>query len=161
MVDLSLAPERLVCALERGGCVPTIEEFIAIAARHSHAEAEDDLAATLATLDDEPVYELLPVGRRLVGRERTERYYRWFFADFNPRIVGYELRGDWTNEVGVVHEFTIQVRGDDGTVESHSLMGILVYGERGLAGERVYGTERILRMIFGPLYDVTEPMWGD
>jgi hypothetical protein len=139
--------------------MPTFDEFAAIAERHSNAEAEDDLVTTLATLDDEPVYELHPVGRRLVGREKTERYYAWFFENFKPRVVDYVLRGNWTNEVGNVHEFTIRVRADDGSIETHSLIGILVFGERGLSGERVYGNERILRLIFGPLYDETEPIW--
>jgi hypothetical protein len=138
--------------------MPTTAEFVAIAERHSKAEAEDDLETTLATLDDEPVYELLPVGRKLVGREKTRRYYDWFFNDFRPRVVDYTLRGDWTGGAGVIHEFTIRVRVDDGSIEEHALVGILVFGAERLAGERVYGNERILRLLFGPLYDETEPI---
>jgi hypothetical protein len=138
--------------------VPTIEEFAAIAERHSQAEAEDDLATTLATLDAEPVYELQPVGRRLVGREKTERYYRWFFENFKPRVVDYTMRIGGTNDIGVIHEFAIRVRNDDGGIEEHALAGILLFGDEQLSGERVWGSERILRMIFGPLYDETEPI---
>lgn len=138
--------------------MPTIAEFAAIAERHSRAEAEDDLETTLATLDPEPVYELQPVGRRLVGREKTERYYRWFFENFKPRVVDYTMRIGATNEKGVIHEFDIRVRNDDGTIEQHALAGILLFGDEKLSGERVWGGERILRMIFGPLYDETEPI---
>ena len=96
--------------------MPTLEEFVEIAARHAAAEAVDDMETTLATLDDEPVYELQPVGRRLVGRDRARRYYEWFFTEFRPRIVGYEMRFEATTSSGVLHEYSMKVRADDGTV---------------------------------------------
>jgi hypothetical protein len=138
--------------------MPTFEEFVEIAARHAAAEAEDDMETTLATLDDEPVYELQPVGRRLVGRDRTRRYYEWFFTEFRPRIVGYQMRLEATTPDGVLHEYSMQVRGDDGVVRDHSMIGILVFGQRGLAGERLYADEELLRLLLGPLYDETEPI---
>ena len=48
----------------------TIAELTAIAHQHAAAEADGDLAATLATLEADPVYELYPVGLRMTGMDR-------------------------------------------------------------------------------------------
>ena len=92
----------------------TIAELTAIAHRHAAAEAEGDLAATLATLEPEPVYELYPVGLRMTGLPLARRYYEHFFAHVAPRIAGYEMLGEWINEQGVLQEYRVSVRYDDG-----------------------------------------------
>jgi hypothetical protein len=112
----------------------------------------------MATLEDDCVYELQPVGRRLLGRDRARRYYEWFFPNFRPRVVDYALRAEWANENGVAQEYTIWVRGDAGEIERHEVIGILTFGTTALSGERVYGDERILRLMFGPLFDEAEPI---
>ena len=48
---------------------------VAVAHAHAAAEAAGDFAATMATLDDDPVYELQPMGVALRGREMAQRYY--------------------------------------------------------------------------------------
>jgi hypothetical protein len=138
--------------------VLTLQELVSVAGRHSAAEAEDDLDTTLATLDDDAFYELQPMGRLLTGADRVRRYYEWFFSDFRPRVVGYELRYEATTEAGVLHEYAMKVRHDDGEVHDHAMIGILVPGERGLRGERLYASEELMRMLLGPLYDETEPI---
>jgi hypothetical protein len=49
-----------------------VEELVAVA--HAAAEADDDLETTLATLDDDPVYELLPMGVAFRGRDAARTY---------------------------------------------------------------------------------------
>ena len=83
----------------------TIAELTAIAHRHAAAETDGDLAATLATLEAEPVYELYPIGLRMTGLPLARRYYSHFFAEVVPRIAGYEMRGEWVNELGVLQEY--------------------------------------------------------
>lgn len=136
----------------------TLDELVKVALLHAQAEADNDLDTTMATLEEDCVYELQPVARRLVGRTNARRYYDWFFPNFMPRVERYELRAEWTNEHGIAQEYTIWVRADDGTVERHDLIGILCFGREALSGERLYADERILRMMFGPLYDEAEPM---
>jgi hypothetical protein len=135
-----------------------LEKLLEVARAHADAEARDDLETTMATLEDDPVYELQPVGRRLVGRELAEQYYEYFFPNFRPLVVGYELRSEWANDDGLAQEYTIWVRADDGTVDRHDVIGILTFGDTKLSGERVYGSERILRLMFGPVYDEAEPI---
>ena len=59
------------------------ERLVAVAHRHAAAEAEGDLEATLATLEDDPRYELLPTGIVFNGREAARTYYEHFFSTFH------------------------------------------------------------------------------
>ena len=42
-------------------------------------------------------------------------------------------------------------------LERHRLVGILTMGERLMTGERIYGSERALRLMLGPVFDELEP----
>ena len=131
----------------------TREALVEVALAHSTAEAGGDLDATMATLEDETVYEL-----KLVGRDRARRYYEWFFEKFAPRIERYEMRGEWINDMGVNQEYTLWVRDDDGTSKRFEIIGILVFGDAKLTGERLYASEELYRMMVGPVYDEAVPV---
>jgi len=136
----------------------THDELIAIARAHAGAEARNDLAATLATLEPDPVYELQPAGRVMRGMSAARCYYDHFFAAFRPLVSGHELRGEWVNEEGLGQEYVIGLRTPDGRAERHHVIGILTFGARALSGERVYASERLLRLMFGPAWELTEPL---
>jgi len=135
----------------------TPAELIAIAHRHSAAEAAADLEGTLATLEGEPTYELYPVGLQLRGMERVRRYYDYFFAQVLPHTMGYELRSEWVGEQGLLEEYDITCR-IDGAVQTYRVLSILKFGRRALSGERLYADERFLRFLFGPLWFELEPL---
>ncbi len=136
-----------------------LQSMVDVARAHATAEAAGDLETTLATLDDDPVYELQPMGRLLRGADRARRYYEQFFANFTPLTAGFELRGEWVTDEGVGQEYTIWLRLPDGSREQHSVIGILLFGADGkLSGERVYASDHLLRLMFGPLLDETEPL---
>lgn len=137
---------------------PKREELVAIARAHAAAEARDDLGTTLATLESDPVYELQPIGRVLRGMAGARRYYDHFFANFRPAVAGYELRGEWVTDEGVGQEYVITLRAPEGGIERHAVIGILTFGERALSGERVYASERLLRLMFGPAFELSEPL---
>ncbi|HZR84361.1 MAG TPA: nuclear transport factor 2 family protein [Candidatus Binatia bacterium] len=132
----------------------TLEERIAIARAHAAAERRGDLEATLATLDPDPLYELLPVGRAFRGMDAARRYYEHFFANFRPLARASEMHAEWANEVGVAQEYTIHLHLADGSEERHRLIAILTFGKEKLSGERVYASDRLLRLMFGPAYDL-------
>ena len=106
----------------------TVAELTAIAHRHAAAEADGDLAATLATLEAEPVYELYPVGLRMTGLPLARRYYEHFFAEVAPRIAGYEMLGEWINELGVLQEYRVAVRHEASGVRDFRIIGLLKFG---------------------------------
>ncbi len=135
----------------------SLAELAEIAREHGAAEARGDLAATLATLEAEPSYELFPVGLKMTGGVRTRRYYEHFFANVAPRITGYEMLGEWVNELGVVQEYSVSMRCDDARVRDFRIMGLLKFGQSALSGERLYADESILRILFEPVWDELEP----
>lgn len=136
----------------------TLEELVAIARAHAAAERRGDMEATLATLEPDPLYELLPVGRAFRGLDAARRYYDHFFASFRPLARGSEMHSEWANEKGVAQEYTIHLRLPDGSTESHRLVAILTFGEHKLSGERVYADDRLLRLMFGPAYETASPI---
>ena len=92
-------------------------KLLDIARRHAAAETAGDLAATLATLEAEPVYTFYPAQVGFAGMAATRRYYEHFFAYVLPRIQGYTLHGEWENDFGLAQEYTVVVRHDEFTVD--------------------------------------------
>jgi ketosteroid isomerase-like protein len=129
------------------------DELIVLAHAHAKAEADGDIDATLATLEDDAVYELLPIGLRFRGRPAARRYYEHFFGVFRPTAVGSQLRNEWAGEHGVAQEYLIDLRSADGTIEQYPVLAILTFGAEALSGERLYAGERLLRLMFGPVLD--------
>jgi hypothetical protein len=126
------------------------EQALAVALAHAAAEGSGDLTTTLATLDDDPVYEFQPVGRVFRGKDTARRYYEYFFANFSPLTESFTLRSEWITTEGLGQEYTVWLRLPDGSRERHEIIGIL--------GERVYASERLLRLMLGPIYDETTPL---
>lgn len=142
--------------------MPTRDEMVKVALAHAAAEGAADMEATMATLDDDGVaYELQPMGVVIEGRERARRIYEWFFAEFSPLVDGFELRSEWTDDNGVGQEYTLWVRTPDGTRERHDIIGILLFGTQKLRGERIYASERLIRMMYGPVVDEAVPLGSD
>ncbi len=134
-----------------------VERMLELGHRHAQLETERRLDPLMDTLVAEPVYEFHPLGMGLSGGERVRRYYAQFFERFMTRIVGYELLDEWANERSVVQEYDIEL-DVDGTKETHRVVGILFAEGDRLGGERVYGSERIVRLMLGDLFDELEPL---
>ena len=129
------------------------EELIELARRHASSEGAGDLQDVLATLEPDPTYELWPVGRAFRGMPAARRFYEHFFANFQPLIAGYELLREWVTDEGVGQEYRIELRFPDGREESHRVIGVLGFGRDALSGERVWASERLLQLMFGPAYE--------
>jgi len=135
------------------------ESLVAIAREHSAAEGVGDLETVLGTLEDDPVYELQPVGLEFRGMDAVRAYYDYFFSTFSTFVAGATLRGESVAADGVVEEYTIWTKAGPGNaLERHEVVGILTFGDDRLSGERVYGSERLLRLMFGPVYDISTPI---
>ncbi|MDB5397617.1 MAG: hypothetical protein JWM91_5123 [Rhodospirillales bacterium] len=133
-------------------------DLVKNAFRHAEAEGSFDMAGTLATLEADPVYDLFPVGLRMVGMDRARRYYEHYFAEVAPRIVHFALVAEWINENGVCQEYDVTYRHDDKGPRVHRILGILTFGKLLLSGERIYTDEEMLRIMFGPVWDELEPI---
>ena len=125
---------------------------------HARVETAGDLEATMATLVDDPVYEFQPVGRVLRGSEGVRRYYVHLMEHFLPNVESADVVDEWCNENALMQEYDVVVRIDD-EPERHRVVGVLVVGEEKLLGERIYGSERALRLMLGDtLYDELEDL---
>jgi hypothetical protein len=91
--------------------------------------------------------------------EGARAYYEYFIPNFLPLVEGYDLRSEWVNDEGLGQEYVIRVRDPKtGEVRPHHLIGILIFGETGLAGERLYASEEMLHLLFGPTYEQAVPV---
>jgi hypothetical protein len=128
--------------------------MVAVALAHAAAEGEGDIEATMDTLDDDPTYELQPMGVTLRGRVLARRYYEHFFANCQPRITDYKLRSEWAADEGVLQEYTLFIDNPDGTNSRHDIIGVLIFGADGkLSGERLYASDDLFQFMFGPFLD--------
>ena len=138
----------------RGSASP---ELIQVALRHAESEGAFDLAGTMATLEGEPVYELFPVGLKMVGMDMARRYYVHYFANVAPRIPHWALIAEWINETGVMQEYSLTYRYDSGVEKTFRILGLLTFGEKLLSGERLYADEELLRIMFAPVWAELQP----
>ena len=136
----------------------TVDDMRALGTRHATLEARGDLEGTMATLVPDPVYELLPIGLRMHGEAQVRRYYEHLLGRFVPMTVGYSLLDEWVNENSLCQEYAIVVEVD-GVRERHRVVGILYRQGELLGGERVFASERCLRLMAGDaLVDALEPL---
>ena len=74
-----------------------------------------------------------------------------------PLVCHYELRSEWVNESGLAQEYGIEFELPT-RVERHPVLAILTFGRDALSGERVYASDRLLRLLFGPALDLAYPL---
>jgi hypothetical protein len=101
----------------------------------------------------------------------VRRFYNHFFERFVALRESYVLLAEWVSETSVAQEYEIVLRVD-GALEHFRVIGILyargdsksraASGTRAeaikLGGERVYASERFIRLLTGPLFDELEPI---
>ena len=135
----------------------TREKMQALAARHVVAETGDDVEPLMATLVHDPVYEFHPVGLTMSGHDRVRRFYTQFFTDFVSLRHSYRLLDEWVSETSVAQEYDIALNVD-GVIEHFRVIGVLYAEGELLGGERVYASERFIRLMTGALYSELEPL---
>ena len=153
------ADTTALAAMRRADALPTdLGARASWALRHIEAEARDDLEGTLATLAADPVYELWPLGLQMRGLDRLRRYYRHFFEVARPHIADYVVHGLCYGETSMISEITLTWRYDDGSTRQFRNATVLVYGEGGIAGERMYAEPEFFRLLLGPVLADLEPI---
>lgn len=135
----------------------TVKKMYELGTLHARLEGEKKLDELMATMIAEPVYEFYPLGKTLRGGEKVRRYYRQFMDEFMSTIVDYQLIEEWVNTTSVIQEYDITVSAD-GRQETHRTVGVLFVDNGLLGGERIYGSERMVRQFAGAMYDELEDM---
>jgi hypothetical protein len=129
-------------------------EVLSLAREHAECEQTGELERLMRTMVEEPLFEFHPPGRCLRGGARIRRHYEQFLARFMPRVEAAELRGEWFNETATVHEYVLRLR-IDGALEPEGVTAVLYASGKRLGGERIYGSERLIRLMLG------ESGWAD
>ena len=130
----------------------TAGEASKLAHEHAEAEANPDLEKLMATLVAEPVFEFHPPGGSLRGGEQIRRHYTQFLANFMPLVESTRLMGEWGDASATVQEYTLAIRSDGGEVETHRVVAVLYMSGTRMGGERIYGSEMVIRLMLGELY---------
>lgn len=127
----------------------SVDRMVELARHHAELEAKCDIAGTLATMIEHPIYEFFPAGLRMQGAENVRRYYENLLNVFVPNTSA-SLIDEWVSERSVAQEYEI-VFDPKGAVEAHRVIGILYLAEGTelLGGERVYASERCARLMLG------------
>jgi hypothetical protein len=145
--------------MSRAKLVPgwTTEKMAALGTLHATLEANGPLDELLATLAPDPVYEFHPLRRCMRGDDRVRRFYEQFFARFVQLRHDFELIAEWVSLESVAQEYDISLNVE-GVIEHFRVLGILYARGDKLGGERVYASERFIRLLTGPLFDELEPL---
>jgi len=130
-----------------------------IAARHAELEGNLELDALMQTLVAEPVFEFHPPGAALVGGDTLRRYYARFLEHFMPLVEEVHLIGQTGDGSASVHEYQIRLR-IDGRLEDHQLVAVMFGSEDRMGGERLYGSDRLLRLMLGEFEAELQPLSG-
>jgi len=134
-----------------------VAKMAALGARHAELEGRGDLEPLLATLAPDPLYEFHPMRRCMRGDARVRRFYSYFCEHFLSLRDRYALLAEWVDEDSVAQEYEIALRVD-GAVEQFRVLGVLYRRGDRLGGERVFASERFVRLMTGPLFDELEPL---
>ncbi|MEZ4332356.1 MAG: hypothetical protein R3F35_11415 [Myxococcota bacterium] len=129
--------------------------MLELGTRHARLEAAGELDRVMETLVADPVYEFWPVGLRLRGRANVRRYYEHLIGTFFGEQKSYRLIEEWLSERSLAQEYAMTVAFDGG-LETHRVIGILFAQDGLLGGERIWGSEAILKKMVGPIWDELE-----
>ena len=134
-----------------------IASMLELGTRHATLEAQCDLEGVMATLVDDPVYGFYPGGLGMQGQDRVRRYYQHLFESFVPATKSYRLIDEWANAASLAQEYEIVLQ-IAGRIETQRVVGVLYAEGELLGGERVYASDRCIRLMTGALYDELEPI---
>lgn len=135
------------------------QRVLSLCQEHAAAEAEEDIPRVLATLCPNPRFEFLPMRKQIAGWDNVEAFYRTQYGKFSPKVAGYEVIGEWTNEIAALQEYVIDV-DEAGTITRYHVISMMPGDEASglLQGERLYCDDGFVYALLGPLADRLEPM---
>ena len=133
------------------------DKMLELATRHARVESQKHLDELMDTLVAEPVYEFLTQGLMLRGGARVRRYYQQFFDDYMSQITGGQRLGQWGDETAIAREDAIEIAGRNGP-EVHRVMSVLFAEGDRLGGERIYASDRVVKMMVGEMFGELEPI---
>lgn len=130
----------------------TLQEMEELLALHEKAEFDLDLDATLATLVDNPVYELPTLGWHIEGRDAVRETYVRMLHGSDKRNIWADKRVHAISDRSLSREAYVYLDTDDGRVTGQYFVVMVFEGDK-IAGERMYMDAtfaRVMGDILGP-----------
>ncbi len=126
----------------------TKNDLLALATRRFKAVESANVDESMSVLIDDPVFDLFPIGLRLSGQENVRNYYSYFFDhakhDFHSKPIDV-----FYADAAIGFELDITHAPSVGEPVIYRLFAIMpVEGDR-FTGERLFGDERLFRLMFG------------
>jgi hypothetical protein len=135
------------------------QRVLELCREHAEAEALEEMDRVLATLCPEPRFEFYPMAKQVRGWNRIETFYRTQYTKFSPMVVGYEVIGEWTNEIAALQEYVIDLN-EGGVTKRYHIISMMPADEASglLQGERLYCDDGFVHALLGPLVEFLEPI---
>ncbi len=133
----------------------TPEEIAELAGIHADHEDRGEFEPLMATLVEDCVYEFYPLGVQLEGADTILRYYQRVRREYTPCVQASELVELAASESAAVVEYALQLQLDGELVHERLIVVLPVQG-RLFGGERIYSSERMLRLLLGEMIEETK-----
>jgi hypothetical protein len=121
---------------------------------HSAAEGACDIDAVMATVSDNPVWEVWPY-LRLEGRAAVEAWYTRQIKNFYPRLREKRALGQWrADAMTVIHETEVVYESYAGSLITDRALAFLILDDTGekLVTERTYFGGKAFATLFEERY---------
>ena len=130
-----------------------------LARTHAYHEDRGEFEPVLRTLVSDAVYQFCPIGVQLEGVDAILRYYQRVERHYSPRVEQARLELLVASASAAVIEYALQLQLDGRFVDDRLIVVLPVRGQL-FEGERIYSSERVLRLLLGEMIDETHPMPG-
>jgi hypothetical protein len=130
----------------------TIEEMKKLVQTHANLEENHDLEGVLATLVENPLYEIFPARLKLEGKENVRAFYRQHFHFFFPLIASSRLINEWWNPESACMEYDLFLKAPY-PEKPYRILVILTAKNNLLLGERFYISEELAQIFSGTAFN--------
>ncbi|MEV6060950.1 hypothetical protein ACIGO9_19100 [Nocardia asteroides] len=115
----------------------TLEQMEELLAVHETAEFNLDIDATMATLVENPVYELPALGWHIEGQEAVRETYKRLLHGGDVRNIWADKRVHATSATSLTREAYVYFDTEEGRVTGQYFVAMDFDGDK-IAGERMY-----------------------
>jgi len=132
-------------------------EVEALAETHAYHEDRGEFEPVLRTVVSDPIYQFPPLGVQLEGVDQILRYYQRVERNYSPLVEHARLDVLIASAAAAVIEYVLQLRLEDGLVDDRLIVVLPVRG-RLFEGERIFSSERVLRLLLGEMIEEAHPV---
>lgn len=131
--------------------IMTIVDMKQLVQRHASFEDKHDLEGTLATLVENPVYEIYPARLKLQGKKNVSAFYGEHFDSFFPLIASFQLINEWWAPESACMEYDLFLKTPYAQ-KPYRILVILTAKNNLLLGERFYISEELAQIMSGTAF---------